>query len=126
MNPTLRRPSFEDIPIDQSASISSGGNSDLYTFVVPAGCYAELVSFGNDIDTPAAWGQVYWRFLRDGLPLTQEGLDAIYDQMGYAAQRQRIYPAKFMGGSKMTVRAYNNYSGSVEMLVSLLFRLYYR
>jgi hypothetical protein len=126
MNPTLRRPSFEDVPIDVSADVTAGSYTDLYTFTVPAGCYLELEDFGNDIDVVGAWKYVYWQFLRDGLPMVQESLDAIYDQMGYAAQRQKIYPAKIMGGGKLTVRAYNNYTGPVNMVASFRYKLYYR
>lgn len=87
---------------DRSAVIAAGTQNDFIDFVVPSNQTLVLKSFGNDLSNVAAWTLVHWRFLKNGIP--QYPMDDIFDQMGFAAQRQPVQNLRWTGGSRFIVR----------------------
>lgn len=75
------------------------------TYIIPSKCRGRLLSFGNYIDTVAAWGTITWHLNCNGIP--QAPYNAVLDQIGYAAQRSDVEQLEFGGGSIITVTADN-------------------
>jgi len=91
---------------DFSQVIAAGAQADFIDMIVPANCSLVVKSFGNDLSIVAAWTLVHWQFLKNGIPF--DPLDDIYDQMGYAAQRQAIQNLRWNGGDRFQLRGIAN------------------
>lgn len=91
---------------DRSQVIAATTQFDFIDFVVPPNQTLILKSFGNDLSNVAGWTLVHWRLLKNGIP--QYPMDDIFDQMGYAAQRQPVQNLKWTGGSRFIVRGIAN------------------
>lgn len=87
---------------DRSQVIAAGAQADFIDLVVPMNQTLVLKSFGNDLSNVAGWTLVHWRFLKNTLPYYP--MDDIFDQMGFAAQRQPVQNLRWPGGSRFTVR----------------------
>lgn len=95
------------VPIVQSADLGAvlGNTADIWTYEVPSRTRLRLRRIGNEINVPANWGLVRWDILVNGAILP--GFGAIYDQMGFQADRQDCKEALIPGGSLVLVRATN-------------------
>ena len=91
---------------DFSAVIAAGGQFDFIDETVPSNQHYVLKSFGNDLSNVLGWTFVHWRILANGMP--QYPMDDVFDQMGYAAQRQPIEGIVITGGSRFQVRGIAN------------------
>jgi hypothetical protein len=107
-----------------SATLVGGTNAALFTMIVPTKCKWRLLSFGNYTDTVAAWTVIYWSFEKNGQAIFP--YDAILDQLGYGPQRSPMQAIEVMGGSTITVRAFNPTAGNVAMGISLEYELEYQ
>lgn len=96
----------------------------LWTFTVPSKCRLRFRSFGNYLGTVAAWGFVVWVLLANTARVP--GMEAILDQIGYAAQRQSITEHEFGGGTVLQVTAYNGTALACDVGVSLEWELIYQ
>ncbi len=96
----------------------------IWTYNVPSKCRCRLKSFGNYLGTVAAWGTVTWVFLGNGV--RYPGLEAILDQIGYAAQRQVITEHEFSGSTQIQITAYNNSGALCNIGVSIEWELIYQ
>jgi len=94
-------------PIVQSATLGAvlGDTVDIWTFTVPHKAKMRLRDIGNEINVAANWGYVRWDILVNGSPLP--GFVAVWDQMGFQAQRQECENRIIPGGSQVIVRATN-------------------
>lgn len=94
---------------------------------IPSKCRARVKSFGNYLGTVAAWGFCYWEVLVNGVPWEFYGGDPqIFDQVGYAAQRQESTQYEVSGGSFVQVVGSNPTAAIVDMGVSLGLELIYQ
>lgn len=91
---------------DRSQVIAAGTQADFIDFTVPSNQMLIVKSFGNDLSNVAGWTLVHWQLLKNGIP--NYPMQDIYDQMGYAAQRQPIQNLRWPGGSRFTVRGIAN------------------
>lgn len=91
---------------DYSAVIAAGTQFDFIDEIVPSNTKYVMKSFGNDLSNVAAWTFVHWRILRNGIPVYP--MDDIFDQMGFAAQRQPIEGIEIKGGQRFQVRGIAN------------------
>lgn len=91
---------------DFSQVIAAGANFDFIDMYVPANSRLILKSFGNDLSNVGGWTFVHWQFLRNGIPIYP--MDDIFDQMGYAAQRQAIQNLEVNGGDRFQLRGVAN------------------
>ena len=90
------------------------------TFTVPAKARARIKSFGNYLGTVAAWGTAYWEILVNGVPIEfMGGTPQIFDQVGFAAQRQPSTEYEISGGSRVDVTGSNPTAAILAMGVSL-------
>jgi hypothetical protein len=87
---------------DYSVVIAPAAQNDFIDLFVPANSTLIVKSFGNDLSNVAGWTFAQWQFLKNGMP--QYPLDAIFDQMGYAAQRQAVQQLKWNGGDRFQLR----------------------
>ena len=106
---------------DLSATIAAGSTFDFLDEVVPSNCHYVIKSFGNDLSNVAAWGLVHWRFLENGMPIFP--MDDIFDQMGFAAQRQPTQPIIIRGGARFQLRGIANAGvpAGTNVLISIEF-----
>lgn len=100
-------------PIVESANLGAvlGNTVDIWTYEVPVRTKMRLRDFGNEINVAANWGYVRWDVMVNGIPIP--GFTAIYDQMGFQAQRQECKEAIIPGGSQVLVRATNGSAAGV-------------
>jgi len=70
-----------------------------------------ILSIGNEVNVAANWGYVRWDVMVNGVPLPS--FNAIYDQMGFQAQRQDCDQTLIPGGSQVIVRATNGSAAGV-------------
>ena len=87
---------------DFSAVIAPGAQFDFINIIVPSNQHYVLKEFGNDLANVAGWTFAQWQILVNGMPTYP--MDAIFDQMGYAAQRQKVEGIVIRGGSRFQVR----------------------
>ncbi|MCJ7485278.1 MAG: hypothetical protein MUQ25_03800 [Candidatus Aminicenantes bacterium] len=95
-----------------------GNTVDLWTKEVPSKTNVRLKKIGNDLNVPANWGLVRWDFFVNGILIA--GLDRIYDQLGFGAQRQPCYEAILPSGSLIVVRATNGSPAGVAAAACLV------
>lgn len=91
---------------DFSRVIAAGTQYDFIDEFIPANQHFVMKSFGNDLSNVAAWTFVHWQILENGLPCYP--MDDVFDQMGYAAQRQAIENIIIRGGGRFQIRAIAN------------------
>jgi hypothetical protein len=87
---------------DFSQVIAPATQYDFIDMYVPANSTLIVKSFGNDLSNVAGWTFTQWQLLKNGM--AQYPMDAIFDQMGYAAQRQQIQQLKWQGGDRFQLR----------------------
>ena len=103
-----------------SATILANATTALWTYTVPFHDEMEIVEFGNYIGTVAAWGVNYWYATANGGAFELAGgFPLIYDQVGYAAQRQAISPKKFRGGTQIVIYAVEATGANTDMGISI-------
>jgi hypothetical protein len=99
-------------------------NTVIATITVPTKCRMRLLSLGNYIGTVAAWSQITWRLLCNGIP--QAPYNGFLDQIGYAAQRSDVERLEWGGGSIVTVVADNPTAATVATGISMGYELIYQ
>lgn len=110
-----------------SVEVANGAESALWTFTVPAKCVLQFESFGNYLGTVAAWGTAYFYLTQNGVPVEfYGGTPFIYDQVGYAAQRQKIENKIFGGGTRLVFMGNNPTAAALDMGVGLGYYLIYQ
>ena len=110
-----------------SATILANATTALWTFTVPFAAELEIVEFGNYMGTVAAWGTNYWYAVANGVAFELAGgFPLIYDQVGYAAQRQSISPKLFSGGTQIIIYAVEATGANVDMGISLGYNYIWR
>lgn len=87
---------------DFSAVIAPAAQFDFIDEIVPSNQHFVVKSFGNDLSNVAGWTFAQWQLLRNGMPVYP--MDAIFDQMGFAAQRQPVENLVWNGGDRFQVR----------------------
>jgi len=127
MNFGLERMNSKIWAENHSIQVLAGATTAIFTYTVPCRAQAEILEFGNYTDTVAAWGLIYWYVTQNGFNVTAHfaGVWGIYDQIGYAAQRQAISPYVFGGGSILTVYGVNGTAGNIDMGFSAKIREWY-
>lgn len=78
--------------------LGGGGDpaqTDIFTFLVPAKAQMLLTHFSNYMRV-ADWGEVTWRFLRNGVPVPP--YETILDQVGISTLPRLVQPVLFQGG----------------------------
>ena len=106
-----------------SANVAIGGVSILYNYIVPSRVVWRLRRIGNYLGVVAAWGVCYWRIEINGVRVPENGL--IFDQIGYAAQRELLSPIVAYPGDQIVMFAVNPTAGIVPMGLSLGWDLEY-
>jgi hypothetical protein len=91
---------------DFSQVIAATTQADFIDFRVPANQTLIVKSFGNDLSNVLGWTLVHWQLLKNGMG--EYPMDDIFDQMGYAAQRQPIENLRWQGGDRFQVRGIAN------------------
>jgi len=87
---------------DYSQVIAAGANFDFIDMYIPANSTLIIKGFGNDLSNVAGWTLVHWQFLKNSMGYFP--MDDIFDQMGYAAQRQAVENLQWQGGDRFQVR----------------------
>ena len=87
---------------DYSAVIAPAAQFDFIDMYISANSTLIVLEFGNDLANVAGWTFAQWQLLKNGMP--QYPMDAIFDQMGYAAQRQTIENLQWQGGDRFQLR----------------------
>lgn len=110
-----------------SEQVLANATQELWTFTVPNRCVLELVEFANYMDTVAAWGTNYFYFAQNGVVFEYAGgYPLIYDQVGYAAQRQKFSPKYFSGGNRLQIFGVEATGANVDMGISVGYYLIYQ
>ena len=111
-----------------SQEIAAETLAPLWTFTVPVGAECEIIEFGNYMGTVAQWGQSYFYATQNGVFFELAGgFPYILDQVGYAAQRQKISPKRFAGGTVLTIYGYNaDPADANDMGISIGYYLIYQ
>jgi hypothetical protein len=104
---------------DKSIVIAAGAQYDFIDEYVPSNCTIVIKAFGNDLSNVAGWSLVHWQFLKNGMG--QYPLDDTFDQIGYAASRQKVQNIRFEGGSRFQLRGIANAGTPVgcQVLISV-------
>ena len=108
---------------NDSLSVLAGATVDIITVPIPPHCMLRLKKFGNYLGAVGAWSFVTWRFKHNGRTLPP--YDAILDQIGYAAQREKIRELELSSGV-FAIEATNASAGAVSIGVSLEYELVYQ
>lgn len=99
----------------------------IFTFTVPPKARCRILEFGNYLGTVAAWGTAYWNFIVNGVALDfYGGTPNIFDQVGYAAQRQTSTLREFSGGSLIVLAGSNPTAAILAMGISLSYEFIYQ
>ena len=110
-----------------SESVLANATQELWTLTVPNKCECEITEFGNYLGTVAAWGTNYWYATANGVAFELAGgFPYIYDQVGYAAQRQSISPKRFAGGTHIQIFGVEGTGAAVDMGISIGYFLIYQ
>jgi len=128
INGTIQSGRIEAFRFNASVAVGIGAvRTEIVGTTVPCKCRARVKSFGNYLGTVPAWGFCYWEVLVNGVPMEFYGGDPrIYDQVGYAAQRQESTEYEISGGSFVQVVGSNPTADIVDMGVSLGMELIYQ
>jgi len=103
--------------------VPDGTDYDLFTITVPAKAVLKVLSFGNYTDTVLAWTFISWIFYLDDHPMYP--LNAIFDQIGFGTERQRVQGVEITGGHTLRVNAVNPTAADCRMGISLEYELSY-
>lgn len=96
-------------------------------FTIPPKARAIITSFGNYLGTVAAWGVAYWNIQFNGVnQMFYGGMPNIFDQVGYAAQRQPSTEIMISGGTYVAIRGSNPTAAILAMGVSIGGELIYQ
>ena len=106
---------------DFSAVIAPGFQFDFINIIVPSNQHYVLKEFGNDLSIVGGWTFAQWQILINGIPTYP--MNAIFDQMGYAAQRQKVEGIVMRGGDRFQVRGLMDGAGPAgcAVLVSIAY-----
>ena len=103
-----------------SVNILANATTAIWDYVVPVKMEIEIAEFGNYMSDVAAWGTNYFYAVANGVPFELAGgFPNIYDQVGYAAQRQPISPKRFSGGTRIIIYGVEATGAAVDMGVSI-------
>jgi hypothetical protein len=91
---------------DFSQVIAATTQFDFIDMYIPANQTLVIKSFGNDLSNVGGWTFVHWQFLKNGQG--EYPMNDIFDQMGYAAQRQNVENLKWQGGDRFQLRGVAN------------------
>ena len=105
-----------------SFAVGIGATLLLYGYTVPSRLNWRLSKFGNYLGTVAAWGVAYWVIYINGV-LIPDG--RIYDQIGYAAQREFKTKIFASPGDRVEIYGVNPTAAILQMGVSLGWDLEY-
>ena len=109
-----------------SVAVGIGLTAAVWTYNVPTKCVLQFESFGNYLGTVAAWGTAYWYLAQNGVPVEfYGGTPNIFDQVGYAAQRQKIENKIFGGGNQLIFYGVNPTAAILDMGIGVGFHLIY-
>lgn len=102
-----------------AAVLGVPGVVEILRIDVPAKCRARITEFGNYLGTVAAWGIAYWEYEENGVRREFAGNIRLFDQIGYAAQRQKIDPIDVPGGTSIAFYGYNPTAAILDMGISI-------
>lgn len=105
-----------------SVNVGIGATAAIWTYQIPHKARARMIGFGNYLGTVAAWGVAYWYFTCNNVPqalFTGTGAYLIYDQVGYAAQRQPCSDEEYAGGSTLVIYGVNATAAALDMGISI-------
>lgn len=120
MNIGLNYARREFVGENWSATILANATTALWDYTIPSGIDLEITEFGNYMGDVAAWGTNYFYATANGVPFELAGgFPLIYDQVGYAAQRQTISPKRFNGGTRIIIYAVEAKGFNVAMGISI-------
>ena len=105
-----------------SVAVGIGLTALLYEYYVPARLSWRLSKFGNYLGTVAAWGVAYWEIRVNGV-LVPGG--QIFDQVGYAAQREFLTKIFAASGDHVEIYGINPTAAILDMGGSLGWDLEY-
>lgn len=110
-----------------SEVVLAGATQEVWRLVVPQAAEVEIVEFGNYMSVVAAWGTNYWYAMANGVHFELAGgFPNIYDQVGYAAQRAKINPKVFPGGTLIQIFAVEATGANVNMGISIGYNYVWR
>lgn len=103
--------------INLSQSIGIGATVIIFDFTVPTKSTLKVTHFGNYLATIAAWGDITWRILQNGVGLYP--YDEILDQIGMIDDPRAISPFSIPGGDNIQITIHNGSAAIVGAGVAL-------
>lgn len=89
-----------------SINILAGTTGTIYEEILPTGIHLKITHFMNYVGNAAAWGNITWRLLKNGVPVWP--LDNILDQMGEIPDPYEISEDVIIeGGNRVSLIAVN-------------------
>ena len=85
-----------------SVEVPLAGDEEIMAYDVPSRVRLKYRKVGNYLGTVAAWGTAYWEVLLNGTLV-----ERIFDQIGYAAQRELVSKIYAFPGDRVSVVGYN-------------------
>jgi len=116
----------EGFRFNESVNVGIGAAAIIWQYTVPSKCRLRFKSFGNYLGTVAAWGVAYWQMGANGVPVKLGDQYAVFDQIGYAAQRQIVTEDEYGGATTLIIMGVNPTAAILAMGVSIEFDLIYQ
>jgi len=105
----------KDINLSQEVGI--GATITIFEYTVPTRSILKVTHFGNYLATIAAWGDITWRILQNGVGLYP--YDEIIDQIGMIDDPRVITPFSIPGGDTIRITITNNSADLVGAGIAL-------
>jgi len=105
----------KDINLSQEVGI--GATITIFEYTVPTRSILKMTHFGNYLKTIAAWGEVTWRILQNGVGLYP--YEEILDQIGMIDDPRIITPFSIPGGDEIKITITNDHIAAVVAGVAL-------
>ena len=103
--------------INLSQAIGIGATVIIFDYTVPTKSILKVTHFGNYLATVAAWGDITWRILQNGVGLYP--YDEIIDQIGMIDDPRVITPFSIPGGDNIQITIHNGSAAIVGAGVAL-------
>ena len=116
----------EGFRFNESVNVGIGLTAAIWSYTIPCKCRLRWKHFGNYLGTVAAWGVAYWQMFAGGVPVKLGDQYALFDQIGYAAQRSTITEDEYGGGTTLTILGTNPTAAILAMGVSISYDLIYQ
>jgi len=109
-----------------SVNVLTTATTILWQYIVPGKCRLRMLGFGNYLGTVAAWGTAYWQGFSNSVPILLAGAYQVFDQVGYAAQRQAVTEDIYGGGALLQIYGTNPTLATLAMGISIEYELIFQ